>query len=112
MFDKDFIIQNGKIKNCSSNIAKMSVLEYLVYQKFFIKKIFNLLKDFKTLKYPLLEIFEYVWLLLVIVLAPISFPIIAYYNIKDAREFVEVYKISKRWFINWVNKIYVLSWQR
>jgi hypothetical protein len=96
MFKKDFIMKDGKIKECSYNIAKMNILEYLFYEKFFMKKILDVIKDIKYLKKPIIELLEYILLIIIILLAPISFPIIAYYHIKDAQEFVEAYKISKR----------------
>ena len=94
MFKKEFILDDGEIRNCASNIAKMNVLEYIVFNKFFIKDIWYSVKE------CLDEIFEgfialyYLFFSIVCALIfPICFPLIAYFRIRKARKEVARCKI-------------------
>lgn len=96
LFNKDFIMNNkNKIRNCGRNIAKMNILEYIIFDVFITK---NYSKDmFKMPFEDLIDSFEdLIGLLQTVILSiiaiilgilfPISMPLRAYINIKNARK--------------------------
>jgi len=90
---KDYILDNGKIRNCPSNRAKMNIFECMKVNKFYIENYLSntqyALKEVKTGFLALLAILITTTMLL---LFPISFPIIAMHQIKDAKKLVEKQK--------------------
>ena len=102
MFNKDFIRNdNGKIRNCDANIAKMNIFEYLIYKRFFI----STMKD--NFGYTL-DLFKelglFILFILLLIVAPISFPIIAYLHIRESKKNIIKYPYKDE-LKNIINKI-------
>ena len=87
MTKKEFIRDDGVIRNCDSNYAKMNVFEYMYYQKFF-------LKDFY---YGLLECLDLIWdgikafggiiiSIIGFIFFPITFLVVSYFRIKHSKK--------------------------
>jgi len=76
---KNFIMYNGRISFCQSNVAKMNIVEYIYYKRFI------LLEDIITVHAATCDL-----LIAVVTLAvsPIIFPFHAYRVIKDAKRAV------------------------
>jgi hypothetical protein len=90
MYKKEFIRDDGKIRNCDSNIAKMNILEFVLFKKFFIKDFWYSTKEclgeigegLKAVYWLFVGIF-------LMILFPIGFPLLAYFRIRNAKREVE-----------------------
>lgn len=79
---KDFIRDEGKVRACTSNIAKMNILEWMWYrQDLFVDQLYEGTKS---------VFYGFVGLLLLISI-PIRYPISAYIDIKHAKEEMKEY---------------------
>lgn len=90
MFNKDFIKDNGQIRNCSSNIAKINVLELMyvkVFQWNFLKYIFH--TYFECIKTTVLDIIVLLINTILLILFPISFFVMCYLEIIKERKYVK-----------------------
>ncbi len=92
---KDFILDNGKVRNCESNNAKMNVFEWIWYRK--EDRILLFLQDStEQFKEGFILLLASVLNLSMIVFFPITFPLIAYINIQEAKKQVTIHeKYSK-----------------
>ena len=85
-FGKEYIADNGVVRICPSNQAKMNIVEFLY---FYFKEWNGLGKIFNGIWYCLTEIAEPLWSLIVTVLClvafPITLPLSAYKTIKLAK---------------------------
>jgi Na+-transporting methylmalonyl-CoA/oxaloacetate decarboxylase gamma subunit len=84
---KEFIRDDGKVRECASNIAKMNILEYMWYQKAIIPRVLkesieNLIEGMSLVMAGLITLF-------LIIILPISYSITAYINIHQAKEEVK-----------------------
>ena len=77
---KEFIRDNGKVRICSSNIAKMNIPEYMYYFRF---RLWNNIIDAIR---ELLESWNIIVNMIIILLLPIYYPIMAYIHIKESKE--------------------------
>ena len=90
---KDFIRDDGEVRLCTSNFAKMNIFEFMWYRKeeWFIDGFKFVLKQFKeSLFLMVTAIINFICL----VLAPVSFPISAWLQIRQAKKEMEVYEDS------------------
>lgn len=84
---KDYILDNGKIRNCKVNIAKMNVFEYIKFDifqnkilKHGIKEIAKMYKEgFECLLFAIVST-------ILIIFFPITLTVKAVYKIKDAKK--------------------------
>lgn len=92
---KDFILDNGKVRNCESNNAKMNIFEWIWYRK--EDRILLFLSDsVEQFKEGFILLLASVLNLSMIVFFPITFPLIAYINIREAKKQVAIHeKYSK-----------------
>lgn len=92
---KDFILDNGKVRNCESNNAKMNIFEWIWYRK--EDRILLFLSDsLEQFKEGFILLLASVLNLSMIVFFPITFPLIAYINIREAKKRVAIHeKYSK-----------------
>jgi len=95
--NKDYIFDNGKIRNCTSNIAKMNVLEYVFFDvkngffKYALQDIIEqFLEGFKGLMLLLCAIFN----VMLVVFFPVTLWIRAILAIKNARKEIEKYNFK------------------
>ena len=77
---KEFIRDNGKVRICSSNIAKMNIPEYMYHCRF---RLWNNICD--SIK-ELLESWNIIINMFLILLLPIYYPIMAYIHIKESKK--------------------------
>lgn len=87
---KDYIRDNGKIRECVVNTSKMTILEYVYYEIFywgFFKQIFY--KLWKALKEFIKSGFHLITGLMVLILFPIVLPIAAHKIIKDSKKMMK-----------------------
>lgn len=88
---KEYIVDDGKIRRCDSNIAKMSVAEYTyyyifqwgVFQEIIVYYIWDSLKKFSA------YFVAFLMNVLELIISPIAIPIIGYRRIKEAKRVVE-----------------------
>lgn len=77
---KEFIRDDGKVRNCQSNVAKMNVLEWIWY----VREL-NILTD-------LYDSLVYFWTgvvgIILVLLTPIVYPVVGYFRIRDAKKAV------------------------
>ena len=71
---------NGKVILCESNIAKMNIIELLYYTRHIMAE--DIINHFRKLLPDMIISF------VVLLSIPISFPIMAYIRIKEAKEIV------------------------
>lgn len=81
---KEFIRDNGKIRDCLSNKAKMNIFEWMWYEKSMILRIF--LEVFQNIGEGLIKIIQGILILIIIISLPITFPIGAYIIIRKAKK--------------------------
>ena len=84
MTNEKFIYDNGKVRNCFSNIAQMNVLEWIYYNRNYLISIFteqflNIFKSIKLIVSSLIGLFLFL-------IFPISFTCFALYNINEAKK--------------------------
>lgn len=83
MAKKEFIMEDGKIRSCSSNIAKMNIWEHVVFKRFYLDAISETFAFFfETLGMFIGSVIALIFSLLVILAFPITFPLISYRDIK------------------------------
>lgn len=82
---KDFIRDDGKVRSCYSNEAKMNLIEYLWYHKELIPE--NTKKAINQLGKGMILIFAGI-LNLILLVFPIAYIISAYLNIRNAKKIV------------------------
>jgi hypothetical protein len=85
---KDFIRDDGKVRNCTSNIAKMNIFEWMWYRNDMIVK--NLQESIILLCEGIKFIIVGIINLLLVICLPITYPIGAYLNIRDAKKELEI----------------------
>ena len=78
-----FIKDDGVVLNCTSNVAKMNIFEWIWY----IRE----LDIVSTFKESVVDVVVGIAALVAIVLLPILYPIIAYIRIKEAKKSMELY---------------------
>jgi hypothetical protein len=77
---KDFIRDDGEVRNCISNKAKMNIFEWMWYNKYQIPTIF-----FGAFTDIYVGIAKILTGLITAILFPIIFPISAYFEIRRAK---------------------------
>lgn len=88
---KEYIRDDGKIRNCNSNIAKMNIFEYMwmdVFRNGFFSTMFKyyiLENGIEAAKY----LGAFLLNLIMFILFPVALTIRAYSNIKSAKKSVE-----------------------
>jgi hypothetical protein len=89
---KDFLLDDGKVRLCTSNFAKMNILEFMWYKKEWFSEGFEFVWEQLCEGVPLVAaaIVNFACLLL----APVTFPIAAWFQIRQAKKEVEVYENS------------------
>lgn len=89
---KNFIFDNGKVRNCCSNIAKMNVFEYIYYDFKDWGAMRNFSCDFMNI---VKEFFKATFCLFVNILSLVFFPIVllahAQYKINESKKFYAKY---------------------
>ena len=83
MTKEKFIYDNGKVRNCFSNIAQMNVFEWIYYNKnylisSFIEQFINVFKGIKLIFFALIGLFLFL-------IFPISLTCAALYAISEAK---------------------------
>lgn len=78
-----FIKDDGVVRNCTSNVAKMNIIEWVWY----IRE----LDIVSTFKEYVVDIVVGIAALVAIVLLPILYPIIAYIRIKEAKKSMKMH---------------------
>lgn len=91
---KDFIRDNGKVRECISNNAKMNLLEWMWYRKEIIPRILkdafqNIFEGIHLLVYGIIN-------LITVLLLPITYPIAAFVSIRRAKKEMEKREKYKR----------------
>lgn len=77
---KNYIRDNNKVRLCDSNIAKMNIFEVMYYYRYtMIEDILSLISKIKELIIPIL----------ILLLFPISYLILAYIRIYQAKKEVK-----------------------
>ena len=85
---KKYIKEYNKVKLCTSNIAKMNILESMYYHRYrVIKNIHDTINDIYENLYIFINIF-------IILILPIVYPIMAYWEIKKAKKEMRDLKYS------------------
>ena len=84
MTNEKFIYDNGKVRNCFSNIAQMNVLEWIYYNRnylisTFIEQFLNILKGIKLIIFSLMGLFLFL-------IFPFSLTCVALYSINEAKK--------------------------
>ena len=94
---KEYLMEDGKVRQCDLNISKMSIPEYIYFYVFHWGKISGLIKDY--IFASLVESLKYLCVLVVnLVLfigTPILLPFTAYKAIKQAKLVCEEYEREK-----------------
>lgn len=89
---KDFIRDDGKVRLCDSNFAKMNVFEFMWYKRsWFSEGVGFVLEQGKEGTFL---IFAAIVNFLCLVFSPIVFPIFAWLQIRNAKKEMEVYEDS------------------
>ena len=78
-----FIRDDGVVSNCTSNVAKMNIIEWVWY----IRE----LDIVSTFKESVVDVVVGIAALVAIVLLPIFYPIIAYIRIREAKKSMKMY---------------------
>ncbi len=81
---KDFIRDEGKVRECMSNIGKMNVLEFMWYRKGLIR--LALIDTVNGFHEGFSLVLTSVVGLVVLILLPITFPIAAFITIRNAKK--------------------------
>ena len=85
---KDYIRDDGKVRLCTSNIAKMNIFESMYYHRYRMwENIVEFIDDLKESVYLIRELF-------IIIILPIMYPIMAWWEIKKARKEVKRHEAS------------------
>jgi alanine dehydrogenase len=80
---KEYIRDDGKVRCCESNIAKMNVIEYMYHMRFRLwQNIVTAIKEF-------LDSWSILVNMLLIVALPIYYPIMAIQHIRSAKKAVK-----------------------
>lgn len=86
---KEYIRDDGKVRNCDSNIAKMNVFEYMYYMRHTLKdNIVSTIQEFLDNWHILVN-------MLLIIALPIYYPIMAIEHIRSAKKSVKEYDAEK-----------------
>jgi len=85
---KEFIKDDEKVRECISNIAKMNIFEWMYYRReiilrTFFDALYLIVEGSSKLIFGLIQI----WF---IILFPITFPIGAYINIRNAKKEIKI----------------------
>jgi hypothetical protein len=97
MFNKGFIKDNGQIRNCSSNIAKMNILE-LMYVKIFQWNFlgYTMYIYFECVKTAILNVIILLLNTVLLILFPISFFVMCYLEIIKERKYIKQVNNTKK----------------
>jgi len=77
---KEYIQDHGRVRLCASNIAKMNLPESMYYHRFRMwENIVDAINDLKEHWYIIIN-------LLILVILPIVYPIMAWWEIQKARK--------------------------
>ncbi len=77
---EDYIKDNGKVRLCTSNVAKMNLFESMYYHRFrMLKNIVDAINELKDSWHVIVNIF-------IVFILPIAYPIMAWWEIKRARK--------------------------
>jgi len=80
---KEYIRDHGRVRLCTSNIAKMNLFESMYYHRFRMwKNIIDTINDLKEHWYIIINLF-------IVVIFPVVYPIIAWWKIQRARKEME-----------------------
>lgn len=84
---KDFIRDDGKVRNCDSNIAKMNILEFMRFtgKDTAIRALDCIAEQAVMVGQGLFYLTANI---LLIITTPINFPIVAYFRIKKSKKAV------------------------
>lgn len=89
---KDFIRDDGEVRLCTSNFAKMNIFEFMWYKRGWLLEGVDFVWEQLIEGVPL--VFAAIVNFICLVLAPISFPISAWLQIRQAKKEVEAYEDS------------------
>lgn len=77
---KEYLKDNGRVRLCTSNIAKMNILESMWYHRFRMwGNIIDFIGDFKENWYLVQE-------LIIIIILPFVYPFMAWWEIQKAKK--------------------------
>jgi hypothetical protein len=99
---KDFLLDDGKVRLCTSNFAKMNIFEFMWYKKNWFLEGIEFIWEQLQEGIPLVAaaMINFICLLL----TPITFPIAAWYQIRQAKKEVEAYENSSLQRMNLARK--------
>ena len=87
---KEYIRDDGRMRVCTSNVAKMNILEYMYYYRYRLwNNIIDAIKEF-------LDCWSIFVNMLLILILPLAYPIMAWIHIQDEREVMKE-KYGKNW---------------
>ena len=87
---KEYIRDEGRVRLCTSNIAKMNILESMYYHRFQLyHNVIEAIKEFIGHWYLLVNIF-------IIFTLPIAYPIMTWREIRKAKKEMERYAKKNR----------------
>jgi len=77
---KEYIRDNGRVRMCASNVAKMNLFEGMYYYRYRVwENIIDAINDLKKHWYIIINLF-------IVVILPIVYPIMAWWEIKKAKK--------------------------
>lgn len=85
---KEFIRDNGKVRECTSNIAKMNILEWIYYRRGMIYR--NTVESISTGIEGIVMFLSMLLNIMIIILSPITLPIAAWLQIRVAKKEMEL----------------------
>lgn len=78
---------DGKIRNCSTNIAKMNVVEHILFKRFYTYEIFSMFRDYvNEVKEFGISTLIFIFNILQVLIFPISFPLMSWFEIRRHRK--------------------------
>jgi len=80
---KEYLRDQGRVRLCTSNVAKMNLFESMYYHRFRVwNNIIDTINDLKEHWYIIINLF-------IVVILPIVYPIMAWWEIQRARKEME-----------------------
>ena len=81
---KEFIRDNGKVRECTSNIAKMNILEWIYYRWGMIYR--NTVESITTGLEGIAMVLFMILNIIILILFPITLPVAAWLQIRAAKK--------------------------
>lgn len=86
---KDYIMDDGRVRMCDSNIAKMNVFEYMWHMRYRLRdNIVDVIEEF-------LDSWSILVNMLLIIVLPLYYPYMAIMHIRSAKKAVIEYAMEK-----------------